>query len=790
MSQIEVATYKRIDKKINCATKKINFKIKPINIFSTISIFFTSKIILFSKFAPFGIIFTYLDEENFSIKTAINILISFIGLITTFDKNIIIKYGIAQFFYIIFIYFRKENLKNVFLTPIASSVSLFISGLIFAFVKKNIEITLPIECLTVFFINALTQKSKEIIFKNCERDKLNQEEKIGILIFISIFIVSLDNISFLKVLHIKNIASVFLILLISLYVKPAETCTIGAYIGLMCGLKNFDIFKFIGTYSLCGLLSGVFSIYGKIGACFSFIFGLTVLKFYFREIISIPVNLFEAFVSAFIIFLIPKSICKKISTLVSEKDYEENKIIKNAKRIKETVKLKIKKLSNSFKSLFENFLSFSEKSVAANYNEVCQIFDQVADKVCKNCKKCEECWIKEFNSTYQVMFKMLAVLEIKDHLHIENLPKYFREKCLKPNEIMIELNSLFFAYKKNFVWKNRINENREIVCEQLKNISVIMDKLSEELENETNFVISYEKKIMKFLMKKNMDVLSVKVTKNLNFKYFVEIKISKKSFINKETCITIISVINAVLETFMVQKSFIKNINDYIFTFCETEKFYIDSGIAKIGYEKNFNGDNYTFLKPSEGKYTVVLSDGMGTGKLASKTSGMAVRLLKQLIETGFEEEAAVKLINSVIFLRFPNDTFTTLDICTINLYSGEIEFIKSGASSSFIKHYGTIETICSSSLPVGVLTKIETKFFYKKVSHGDYIIIFSDGFETKNGDDLWFKNFILNVGENLEPQALANQILTRAIKEQGGNAIDDMTIIVLKVKKIIDYKH
>ncbi|MDR0957958.1 MAG: SpoIIE family protein phosphatase, partial [Clostridiales bacterium] len=80
----------------------------------------------------------------------------------------------------------------------------------------------------------------------------------------------------------------------------------------------------------------------------------------------------------------------------------------------------------------------------------------------------------------------------------------------------------------------------------------------------------------------------------------------------------------------------------------------------------------------------LALSDGMGFGARAREESSFAVDILEQFFDAGFDKDTTVKLINSVLLLRGGGaDLFTTLDICWLNLHSGDAEFIKIGAVES-----------------------------------------------------------------------------------------------------------
>ena len=59
------------------------------------------------------------------------------------------------------------------------------------------------------------------------------------------------------------------------------------------------------------------------------------------------------------------------------------------------------------------------------------------------------------------------------------------------------------------------------------------------------------------------------------------------------------------------------------------------------------------------------------------------VDLLEQFLEAGFTKETAVKMINSALVLRSDGKTFSTIDISSIDLYSGVCEFLKAGAANA-----------------------------------------------------------------------------------------------------------
>jgi len=124
---------------------------------------------------------------------------------------------------------------------------------------------------------------------------------------------------------------------------------------------------------------------------------------------------------------------------------------------------------------------------------------------------------------------------------------------------------------------------------------------------------------------------------------------------------------------------------------------------------------------------------------------------------------------------------FSTMDLAAVDLYTGECEFLKVGASTTFLKRGGFVETISSTSMPMGILGRIDYEQSRKKLHAGDFLIMVSDGileaFDTEDAEEI-LKELILhertdNAGE------MAKRILDHVLQLQKNKAADDMTVLV-----------
>ncbi len=198
------------------------------------------------------------------------------------------------------------------------------------------------------------------------------------------------------------------------------------------------------------------------------------------------------------------------------------------------------------------------------------------------------------------------------------------------------------------------------------------------------------------------------------------------------------------------------------------------------------SGDNYSFLELDHGQLAMMLSDGMGSGSQAGKESELVLELLEKFLEAGFSEETALKMMNSAMVIRGENDLYSTVDICSLNLYTGNCELYKIGAATTFIKHRDYVERVESSSLPVGVTHRMETGSTKKQLEDGDFLVMMSDGvleYLQEEDADLAMCGILQELSEK-HPGQLADAVLKEVLERTGGKAADDMTILVCGVWK------
>ena len=284
--------------------------------------------------------------------------------------------------------------------------------------------------------------------------------------------------------------------------------------------------------------------------------------------------------------------------------------------------------------------------------------------------------------------------------------------------------------KVHAAWNARMDEQRVAVATQLTEISEIMEGAIRRAYD-TKEDTSLERQLKRLLYKRGILLKKVYVYDNEEQRkeVYLTIRTRKKRCIsNKDAAECLSEALGSPMMPSHEARAFVRN--EYTSPcFVEKTNFEVVYGVERcVGDYQQISGDSFSFLQKEEGQFLASLSDGMGTGLNAYQESEKVVDLLEQFLEAGFSKETAVKMINSALVLRDQGKTFSTIDISSIDLYSGVCEFLKIGAATSFIKRGNWVEAITSTSLPAGVFQQTDYEKTCRKLYDGDMVIMVTDG--------------------------------------------------------------
>lgn len=725
--------------------------------------------------APFGLAFVAM-ERSFTKEALISGIFAALGYATFLDETSIRYIGyVAAYLLFLFIGSGEDEEISPYVAGGAAVIISLIGGTVNAIWKG-----FSLGCVMSVFADAIFTVGGIFVF---ERNRsllqgrrsaifnMNKEEKVSMAAAFAIALAGIKNVAFSGMISAVNIISIWLTVQFALCGGSGAAAVVGCFAGIICDTWESSMFL-TAAFALGGILSGVVSDRGRIATAFFMSLSIAVSAVVCGEF-GRALGYFDLPVSVILIMLTPESLARTIGRISGVKRNCDDNC-----GCREYIKLKLDGAADSFRVLAGTFFELSETDENER-EDMSLMFDGVAERVCRECSKISDCWVIGFKNTCSALCKISDIMESRGGVTEAEADKCFNGRCLRCRKVVNEMNRLFEIHKINCVWKSKLNENRELAGQQLASVAQILDGISDELFEE-RIDKGAEQEIVMRLASKKVEVTELEVTLGRDRRYFAYVGAyieDNADEVRRTAEITLHSVLGAKMVMVGASK---RNKNEVLMRFAQPEGYMIEAGVS--GGSIGISGDNCTVRYLSDGKFAAALSDGMGTGSRAARDSGATVKLLGDFLEAGFDRRVAVRLVNSIMVMKSADEAFATVDMCVIDLYSGEAEFIKNGAEPSYIKRGFETEIVRAASLPVGVVRDMEIETFAHKLWGGDIIVMQSDGLRMKNERKDWIKKIVDEADPKMPAQELADRLLEISRALHKGSDGDDMTVIVLKL--------
>jgi len=671
----------------------------------------------------------------------------------------------------------------------AAAVSMLLSGIGFAFIYDTSPFLFAVAALETVLAGSLTlivKRAHTILTARRRRSNLLSGEDIIALTVVLAGVIAGASDIYVGAMPLRFFFCVYVLCIVAYKGGPSMAAAAGLLLGLFLHIAGHWDTGLAAVLGLAGMGGG----FGKRWGRPAVLAGVAAIGGGALAMIApsmLSFSLVYAIIAAGLAFMLtPQSFYFNVASAItpvldSADDYMD--------KIKEETTRRLDKFSTAFEKLASTFSGLSKPKHSLNKHDISLLIDDLASRACGGCPNQTLCWEDDLYLTHQYVFTMLNACAQKGAAEPEDMDKGFQKSCKKSDILLRELNSIFTLYKNNLRWHNRIAESRELVSQQLQGVAGIVKRLSDEIDISLRFHEGLEEEMILALLKQKIEVNSVIVLENKAGKY--RVTVNHQPCNNEKACVNEIRpVLSQVLKRRMRLEQTDCDIRKGVCStrFIEDQKLRITTGVAHRAKTSKGSGDSYSFMDLSDGSCLLVLSDGMGSGERARRESTATVDLLEDFIESGFDKDLAVRMINSVLVLKSSEESFSTLDICSVDLYTGAAEFIKIGAAATFILRDGKVKIIRSSSLPIGMLNDVDLEISEGQLFHGDIIVMVTDGVTEAvaqgtspiaSGED-WL-SYTLKECRFHNPQDVAEHILNEA-ERLVGLPKDDMTVMAARV--------
>lgn len=697
-----------------------------------------------------------------------------LGIILTGNPIFYFKYiGTALIILTLAIIFKEElkNKKNIL--AVIATASIFVNGAVYVIAEGLFVYDFLMLCvesglcyLSFFVFWEATDNLRALPYRSVYEPK----DLVCLTLLCACGILSVSLIE--SLLPLAHILAVTIILFLALTCGFSVSTPAGAVLSLAIGLSTAYPAQIVCAYTLSALFAGLVARFGRLAvsgifAACSFV----VTWLIFPESNGLLTVSYVA-VACLVLFFVPDKILLSFGTAATA----TCKSVRGSYRIQQTVKEELDgaiETVNSVSDIFNNIIKSYCESHTNSYDAV---FDATAQAVCADCSLCRFCWHKEKTKTVSLLENMITVMESKNILGKKDIPKDFSDMCIRSEGFVSELNKNFESLKVTKMWSGKVKESKRLVAEQFKNISMILENLQQNLDKKLLCAPELETKILTALDKIGVSAAQMRIMSDEGFVVELHQPVYRAGECIDKMC----DAMSEIFEVEMVSQK----VSNNVLIFYQKPEFCVSLDICtKARKNSQVSGDCCREFSFAPGRHAIILSDGMGSGEYANFQSNVVASLAQKMLSGGMKSETCVRLINNILMANADRETFATVDLCVINLYSGMIEFVKTGAASSYMKKEKENISVTSTSLPAGLIPVVEADFSIKYAQDNDILIMASDGVSDAldNGE----KNEIFSLVNTEElVKDMSERILNRALIRSGGMALDDMTVCVCKISK------
>lgn len=776
---------------------------------------------MFTSIAPFG--FAIIAASiGARIPALLVCIVTLIGTTIKFGGNGLLFYILTLLIFLAFVLIKrpkeeeernekiKVGIQMSLAVFIVQTVKMLFNGFLVYDLAYNIMLSLVTYILYKVFVNAL------VVFSEAGIKKVfSIEEVMGSALLLAIAVNCLGNLSIFGY-SIRNILSILIVLVMGWKNGMLVGATTGITIGTVLGILNGQDPTMLAAYAISGLVAGLLNKLGKIGVIVGFIIGNIILSYVANGNTIEVIKFQEILIAALGLLAVPKSYKLDISTI----ENDEKLLPETTTRTLEENKDTIHKLSKMSDTISQMAKEYEDAAASIVTDEELEQQERANREIFE-----EELFAnldgKEDNLLYDdlasnnegILDEIFDIMLKKDVITRKEIVQIFanhnnyimgfstdskEDEYVAQNdidEVVRAINSSYRISKINFVWKKKLDEKKKTMSTQLNSVSEALSNLANQITTEEQDPYKEEKEEIKALLKdKEINLKDITIKQEESGKYIVSLYTGICDSMDGKDCgIKKISRILAkVLQEKMIiqkQKCGLRADDDTcMYKFTSEDKFGVQVGIAKSKKADSIiSGDTTTQTRLEDGKYLLAISDGMGSGPEARKSSKIAIKMLERLLTSGFNKDTALKLINTTISDNTDEDMYATLDVNILDLYKGEMNFIKNGACPTFIKRRGKVEILKSIALPTGILDNIDLIEYNYELQDGDIIVMCSDGVLDSNKDylnkELWIQEVLEEI-ETDDSQRIADILLNEARDNDFGKEKDDMTVIVCKINK------
>lgn len=445
-----------------------------------------------------------------------------------------------------------------------------------------------------------------------------------------------------------------------------------------------------------------------------------------------------------------------------------------------------KNLSRAVVNRNRRFIAERLYDVSALFREIEQAFlppklkneapVRVRECLCASvCSSCEYRELCQREKVLPAIDKLIAVGLAKGSVNLIDLPSDLTEKCHNTAGLLFVLNQHLSEYTRFAREMDASLAERKLLAEEARGVSEILKNLALSESEEISFS-ERERELLRALEQEGV------LCRELFLFGEGERFSLTATVVGEASAKKLGEIFSEKLSMPLILSEKIPLESD-VFCFIFHRKPRMDAAFGVSSRAKDgesASGDTHSVLKIDERRFLVALSDGMGSGESAHEISENTLSLIESCYKAGMPAENVLSTVNKLVSYS-SDEQFVCLDVAAVNLDTGEVDVVKIGSPAGFVMTATKLHVLEGGSLPMGMLETLHPATMHATLSEDDFLIFMSDGISDAFGSPTELISY-LNSLHPVNPQALSDEILQKALSLRGGKAEDDMTVLTVRM--------
>ena len=571
-----------------------------------------------------------------------------------------------------------------------------------------------------------------------------------------------------------RVLAVALILILARSGREAGGAMAGIIVGACTALAMPGQTVLAMALAFGGLLAGLFARFGRIAEAVAFFIAAGVVALADSGEDGL-MHIYELLAGGGLFLVLPRSWDSRLSRL-----FLRSRELPAVEGLRRAMTLRLQVAAGALREVSGAVSEVSERLCRHTVSDLAGIQRDCRRQVCGVCLMQAFCWEQHGEEAAAALEALTARLPQRGMVTAEDTEGYLRQSCRRKEQLTEQLSRSYDRYLvRESTWQ-RLQEIQSSLHSQCAGMTDLLTTMATELEDPGQVDTELSARVMAVCEEEGMTVREAFCTRDAGNRLTVEILMEepeppapRERWLRR---------LEDLCGTRLTAPAAVPCGSGARITLSEPPRFQVEIGISRLCCDsEKLCGDAIDTFE-QQGRTTLILSDGMGSGGRAAVDSAMTVGLCSRLWQAGFSPAGILQTVNAALMTKSREESLATLDVAQIDAFTGRLDFYKAGAAATLIGSGGRVSRLEESSLPAGILPDVQLSHGYDWLGDGDILLLASDGAYT---DGIAPIETMLREHPPAESMTQLAQRITAAVRRSQTEHQDDITVAAVRLHRI-----